>query len=159
MGEQVHKHIYDINLAWGQFLDFYSDLNNSRMAQEDNFVERQSIGEEIQEPDETPLTNDDLVDDFNGDEAQDNRNFFNAFDDGFDEILSQNRRASVTGEALMVTKPSESGSQNMLGELQKEITEEEGKSKLIKLEPAVAQEESKQETVPDSQLITEEIKE
>lgn len=98
-----------------------------------------------------------MVDDFNGDEAQDNRNFFNAFDDGFDEILSQNRRASVTGEALMVTKPSESGSQNMLGELQKEITEEEGK--LIKLEPAVAQEESKQETVPDSQLITEEIKE
>ena len=40
MGEQVHKHIYDINLAWGQFLDFYSDLNNARKAHEDTFVER-----------------------------------------------------------------------------------------------------------------------
>jgi hypothetical protein len=40
MGEQVHKHIYDINLAWGQFLDFYSDLNNARKEHEDSFVER-----------------------------------------------------------------------------------------------------------------------
>lgn len=55
MGEQVHKHIYDINLAWGQFLDFYSDLNNARKANDDHFVERQSIGEELPEPDEAPL--------------------------------------------------------------------------------------------------------
>jgi len=47
MGEQVHKHIYDINLAWGQFLDFYSDLNNARRAHEDSFVERNYIGEEL----------------------------------------------------------------------------------------------------------------
>ena len=87
MGEQVHKHIYDINLAWGQFLDFYSDLNNARKAHEDTFVETSCIGEEIPEPDERPLTNDDLVDD-EFDELQDKRNFFNAFDDGFDEVLS-----------------------------------------------------------------------
>lgn len=55
MGEQVHKHIYDVNLAWGQFLDFYSDLNNARKANEDSFVERQSIGEELPEPDERPI--------------------------------------------------------------------------------------------------------
>ena len=52
MGEQVHKHIYDLNLAWGQFLDFYSDLNNARKANEDNFVERNYIGEELIEPEE-----------------------------------------------------------------------------------------------------------
>ena len=121
MGEQVHKHIYDINLAWGQFLDFYSDLNNARKSNEDSFVDRQYIGEEVQEPDESPLTNDDFDDDFCDGEVdrnakEDNKNYFNAFDDGFDEILSQNRRGSVTGEALMSTKPSNS-SQNMLSEL------------------------------------------
>ena len=54
MGEQCHKHIYDVNLAWGQFLDFYSDLNNARKANDDSFVERASIGEELPEPDERP---------------------------------------------------------------------------------------------------------
>jgi len=62
MGEQVHKHIYDINLSWGQFLDFYSDLNNARKEHEDSFVERQSIGEELVAPDERPIQNDDLID-------------------------------------------------------------------------------------------------
>ena len=61
----------------------------------------------------------------------------------------------------MSTKPSVSGSQNMLGELQKELIQEEAgnslSSKLIK----PVEEESKQElpVVQDSQLITEEIKE
>lgn len=126
MGEQVHKHIYDINLAWGQFLDFYSDLNNARKAHEDTFVDRQYIGEELQEPDEQPLTNNDLIDDA-FDEAQDRMaqgDFFNAFDDGFDDILSNRRSSSVAGD-MMTTKPSENGSQNMLGELQKEISREE----------------------------------
>jgi len=35
MGEQMHRHIYEINLGWGQFLDFYSDLNNARKEQDD----------------------------------------------------------------------------------------------------------------------------
>ena len=87
-------------------VDFYSDLNNARKAQEDNFVERQYIGEEVQEPDESPLTNNDLIDDFGEDAAVDSKNFFNAFDDGFDDVLSQNRRSSVVGDALMSTKPS-----------------------------------------------------
>jgi len=63
MGEQVHKHIYDINLAWGQFLDFYSDLNNARKAHEDNFIDKQYIGEEIVEPDEVNIADSDLIDD------------------------------------------------------------------------------------------------
>lgn len=68
MGEQVHKHIYDLNLAWGQFLDFYSDLNNARKAHEDDFSDRQYIGEELQEPDEQPLTNDELIDNWGDDD-------------------------------------------------------------------------------------------
>ena len=83
MGEQVHKHIYDINLAWGQFLDFYSDLNNEN---EDSFVERQAIGEELPEPDERPLYNEDLVDEYRENDEVNNKDFFNAFDDGFNEL-------------------------------------------------------------------------
>ena len=127
MGEQVHKHIYDINLAWGQFLDFYSDLNNARKAHEDTFVDRQYIGEELQEPDEQPMNNHELLDD-NYDEAEDRHDqgdFFNAFEDGFDEVLS-NRRSSVIENQSIHTKPKENGSsQNMLSELQKEISREE----------------------------------
>jgi hypothetical protein len=62
MGEQVHKHIYDLNLAWGSFLDFYSDLNNARKGQEDSFVDKSYIGEELVEPDEQPIQDNDLTD-------------------------------------------------------------------------------------------------
>ena len=90
MGEQVHKHIYDINLAWGQFLDFYSDLNNARKENEDSFVDRQYIGEELQEPDETPISNNDLIDNWGGVEEEDQKlnAYFDAFeeDDGFDSM-------------------------------------------------------------------------
>ena len=86
MGEQVHKHIYDLNLAWGQFLDFYSDLNNARKAQDDGFVERQYIGEELVEPDEQPITNNDLIEPDEEDEDQQRRNFYAAFEDGYDDV-------------------------------------------------------------------------
>ena len=107
MGEQVHKHIYDINLAWGQFLDFYSDLNNARKAHEDNFVERQYIGEELCEPDENPINNQELIDNFGAEYQegrQQNENFFEAFDDGFDDISSA--RGSIIGGGETQTKPS-----------------------------------------------------
>lgn len=102
MGEQVHKHIYDINLAWGQFLDFYSDLNNARKANEDSFVDRQYIGEELQEPDEKPLANDDLVDNFGEGLQEDNIDFFNEFDDGFDDVLSQRSKGQPTADSSAV---------------------------------------------------------
>lgn len=142
MGEQVHKHIYDINLAWGQFLDFYSDLNNARKAHEDSFVEKQYIGEEIVEPDEMQLADSDLIDDAfnNHEEDMNNRNFFNAFDDGFDDVLSNHNRRSS----------SVAGTANMLAELQQEVNREESKqpaSKLIN----TAQEESKNEEAPASE--------
>ena len=62
LGEQMHRHIYDMTLSWGQFLDFYSDLNNARKENDDKYVELSYIGEEVQEPDEQPLVNDDLLD-------------------------------------------------------------------------------------------------
>jgi len=52
MGEQMHRHIYEINLAWGQMLDFYSDLNNARKEKDDSYAELNYIGEEVIEPDE-----------------------------------------------------------------------------------------------------------
>ena len=121
MGEQVHKHIYDLNLAWGQFLDFYSDLNNARKAHEDNFAEKEYIGEELTEPDEKPVVNNlDLCDNFEERHDQPNTDYFEAFDDGFDSISN---RSSTAGGSVS-TKPA-STSQNMLGELQREISEEE----------------------------------
>lgn len=52
MGEQMHRHIYEVNLAWGQFLDFYTDLNNARKEKDDNYAEENHIGEEVIEPDD-----------------------------------------------------------------------------------------------------------
>jgi hypothetical protein len=53
LGEQMHRHIYEMNLSWGQMLDFYTDLNNARKEKDDKYVEDNHIGEEIIEPDET----------------------------------------------------------------------------------------------------------
>lgn len=50
IGEQVMRHLYDVNMGWGQFLDFYTDLNNARKEQDDTFVEKNYIGEETEEP-------------------------------------------------------------------------------------------------------------
>ena len=55
LGEQMHKHIYEMTLGWGQFLDFYSDLNNARKEKDEKYVEESFIGEEITEPDEQPI--------------------------------------------------------------------------------------------------------
>ncbi len=55
MGEQMHRHIYELNLAWGQMLDFYSDLNNARKERDEKYVEEHYIGEETIEPDERDL--------------------------------------------------------------------------------------------------------
>lgn len=51
MGEQMVRHIYDINQGWGSMLDFYSDMNNARKEYDDKYVERTFIGEELDEPD------------------------------------------------------------------------------------------------------------
>lgn len=51
-----------MTLGWGQFLDFYSDLNNARKESDEKYVERSFIGEEIVEPDEGPVRNDELID-------------------------------------------------------------------------------------------------
>lgn len=52
MGEQMQRHIHEINVAWGQMLDFYTDLNNARKEQDDAYVLSQGIGEEVTEPDD-----------------------------------------------------------------------------------------------------------
>ena len=131
MGEQVHKHIYDLNLAWGQFLDFYSDLNNARKAHEDNFMERNYIGEELVEPDEKPVNNMELIDNFGAsididnygeDQRQDKgdkSDFYEAFDDGFENVKRGGDSKAPVQDG--VDRPVA----NLLGDLQREIREEE----------------------------------
>jgi len=48
----MHRHIYEMNLSWGQMLDFYTDLNNARKEKDDKYTEENHIGEEIIEPDD-----------------------------------------------------------------------------------------------------------
>jgi len=43
-------------------LDFYTDLNNARKENDDTFVEKNYIGEEIAEPEENKAFNEDLFD-------------------------------------------------------------------------------------------------
>ena len=104
----MHRHIYDVNLGWGQFLDFYSDLNNARKESDEKYVERNYIGEEIPEPEERPIVNDDLIDNY---------------DDGYGQLDLSARSDSVS-ENFANLPPTENSS-NMLSELQDEIREEE----------------------------------
>lgn len=62
MGEQTHRHFHDVTQAWGNFLDFYSNLNKARKEKDDEYVDRNLIGEELVEEDEQNNFNDDLYD-------------------------------------------------------------------------------------------------
>lgn len=61
-GEQMHRHFHDVTQNWGNFLDFYSDLNKSRKEKDESYVEIQHIGEELVEEDETNPHNNELYD-------------------------------------------------------------------------------------------------
>jgi len=58
----MHRHFHDVTQTWGNFLDFYSDLNKSRKEKDETYVEQQHIGEELVEEDETHAQNEDLYD-------------------------------------------------------------------------------------------------
>ena len=106
-GEQMHRHIYDVNLGWGQFLDFYSDLNNARKESDEKYIERNYIGEEIPEPEEQPIVNDDLLDNYTDNYGQ----------------LDLSARSDSVSENFANLPQAESS--NMLSDLQDEIREEE----------------------------------
>ena len=103
----MHRHIYDVNLGWGQFLDFYSDLNNARKESDEKYVERNYIGEEIPEPEERPIVNDDLLDNY---------------DDNYGQLDLSQRSDSISENFENLPQ---SASSNMLSDLQDEIREEE----------------------------------
>ena len=46
-------HIHAINQSWGSMLAFYGDLNNARKEEDLEYVQKQGIGEETQEPDDS----------------------------------------------------------------------------------------------------------
>lgn len=78
----MHRSIHDVNLGWGQFLDYYSDLNNARKENDEKYIERNYIGEEIPEPDEAPIVNNELLDNYEENKQEnDEEDFFSEFDD------------------------------------------------------------------------------
>ena len=54
-------------------------------------MEKSFIGEEVIEPDEQPIRNDDLIDEYGGD--RNNEEFFNEFDDNYGQPID--RRGSM----------------------------------------------------------------
>lgn len=50
MGEQMHRHVFEINSAWGTMLDYYSDLNNARKEHDEQYVVKEGFGEDTHEP-------------------------------------------------------------------------------------------------------------
>lgn len=99
MGEQMHRHIYEVNLGWGQFLDFYSDLNNARKEQDEKYTEKNYIGEEVIEPDEQPQHDNPLY-------------------DGYEEEQEETEEGQLLLDNLDEKEPE---SNNMLAELQREL--------------------------------------
>lgn len=108
MGEQMHRHIYELNLGWGQYLDFYTDLNNARKERDDKYIEDQYIGEEVIEPDEQHVP---FADDLNGGalfdaDAEDTGNLLGQLQE---EIKQEegDAQAEAMGDAVVEVKKSE----------------------------------------------------
>lgn len=53
MSEQMHRHIYELNMSWGKFQDATSLLNKERQENDEGFAARNFIGEEVYDPTET----------------------------------------------------------------------------------------------------------
>ena len=115
IGEQIQRHLYDINNGWGQFLDFYTDLNNARKEIDEN-VEKTQIGEELPEPEEVRPYNEDLFDNYENDGHSQH-------DGSFSE--------DSTSNGLLLRQPMTPRQEtyNMLAELKKQINQEESKDK------------------------------
>lgn len=119
----MHRHIYDVNLGWGQFLDFYSDLNNARKESDEKYVEKNYIGEEIPEPDEQPIQNNDLLDNYD------------QYDDGYGKPIDYNDGRSERSDSILENfnnmpggvESSAGDGKPLLLDLQNEIQEEEKK--------------------------------
>ena len=120
----MHRHIYDVNLSWGQFLDFYSDLNNARKESDEKYVEKNYIGEEIPEPDEQPIQNNDLLDNYD------------QYDDGYGKPIDYESGRSERSDSILenfnnlpggVESSAGGDGKPLLLDLQNEIQEEEKK--------------------------------
>lgn len=118
MGEQMHRHIYELNLSWGQMLDFYTDLNNARKERDDKYLEVAFIGEEVIEPDERELP------------------------------FSEDAETGEMGSALYDSNKDEGveeGGNEILGELKQEIQADDAASKEESESAQKQQEEEKDE--------------
>lgn len=122
VGEQMQRYIFEINTGWGQFLEFYSDLNNARKEQDETFVEKNYIGEEIVEPDEKGVS-EDLFDHYD-------QNGFN--NDNEDNLLHGSDSSLLQGrDRHNSLSASSKDMSNLLSELKKEINQEENDGKEV----------------------------
>lgn len=89
----MQRHSHEINHGWGQFLDFYTDLNNARKEHDDSFVETNFIGEELNEPivEVNRGITSDLFDNYEHD------NMSNNLDDNLSQGLLLDSRDSIGG--------------------------------------------------------------
>jgi|LakMenE18May11ns_1017448.scaffolds.fasta_scaffold9040021_1 hypothetical protein len=89
----MQRHSHEINNGWGQFLDFYTDLNNARKEHDDSFVETNYIGEELNEPfvEVNREITSDLFDNYEHD------NMSNNLDDNLSQGLLLDSRDSIGG--------------------------------------------------------------
>ena len=113
-----------MNNGWGQFLDFYTDLNNARKEQDETFVERNNIGEEIPEPDENPVQ-EDLFDHYEHD---------GSFHD--DNVSDHSTEQLLRGRSDSQNTPRGYQAPNILAELKKEINQEEETKEAPEAKPA-----------------------
>lgn len=88
----MQRNSHEIHNGWGQFLDFYTDLNNARKEHDDTFVEKNYIGEELGEPIEMNrgITSD-LFDNYEQDDGSNN------LDENLSQGLLLDSRDSIGG--------------------------------------------------------------
>ena len=146
VGEQIQRHIFELNNGWGQFLDFYTDLNNARKESDDTFVEKNYIGEEIAEPEETKTFNEDLFDHYENDGV------FN------DDNISEGSSGLLRGRSDSISTPRK-GDMNILTELKKQINQEENEGKEVSSFDPIGSEVKAKDQSRDikNQMIEEEI--
>lgn len=145
VGEQIQRHIFELNNGWGQFLDFYTDLNNARKESDDIFVEKNYIGEEIAEPEETKTFNEDLFDNYENDGVFSGEN------------ISEGSSGFIRVRSDSISTPKKSDL-SILTELKKQINKEENENgkEISSFEPSLVNAQDKSRDMKN-EMIEEEL--
>jgi hypothetical protein len=122
----MHRHYHDLTQAWGNFLDFYSNLNKARKEKDDDYVDRHLIGEELVEPDEqeNQQINDDLYDNYADEQVNIPESGSGLHISGVEKAPQINNLDRRRTQSFQQT-PNVQSSKNLLGEFAAEIEAED----------------------------------